>query len=163
MQVKVGGEHKGCFVLYGVLSTEHVSSKGGVPVLVWKDEGYRPGELVEVESEQWVSLDDILLLPDPVEDPRQARRALDAWHQHRPLAYGKGRKSEMTTTPPDDPVYVYAEWKWWEVLAAFWLWPAYLTGFAMLLIVAVASLPFAAITWLGRQIFSSGSKKQGGP
>ena len=84
MEAKVAGEYKGCVVMHGVLSTEHESTKGGVPVLVWKDEGYRPGELVEVESERWISLDDIVLVPDPAEDPQEARRALDAWHQHRP-------------------------------------------------------------------------------
>ncbi len=86
MEVKLAGEYKGCVVLHAVLSTEHVSCKAGVPMLVWNDQGYRPGELVEVESERWISLNDIRLVPEPAEDPQQARRMRDAWHQYRNLA-----------------------------------------------------------------------------
>lgn len=93
MEAKVAGEYKGCVVLHAVLSTEHVSSKGGVPVLVRDpdDGGYRPGDLLELTSGSWkdehgrfILLDgDFRLIYDP-EDP-EARKMADAWYKQRPL------------------------------------------------------------------------------
>ena len=78
--------------MHGVLSTEHESSKGGVPVLVWQDQGYRPGELLELKSECWkdeegkfITLDGDFRLIYDREDP-EARKAADAWYKQRPLA-----------------------------------------------------------------------------
>ena len=91
MEVKVRVNYQdqdGVWTCDTVLSTDHESSRGRIPVLVIRGEGYRPEdpvELVELKYEKFVSAERLHLVPDPAEDAEEARRMIEAWCEQRPL------------------------------------------------------------------------------
>ncbi len=97
MEVKVRVHYQdqdGVWSYDTVLSTDHESSRGRIPVLVIRGQGYRPGErveLVELKYEKFIWAEQLHLVPDPAEDAQDAGRMIEAWCEQRPLPQSGGR------------------------------------------------------------------------